>query len=86
MVAFDPVVGVLVSVVHRVGHQLEDDVRQRGGPISDDLSRLTVRVERSCEEPSGRNDLASPRHEDFDDLAVPVYSAIDVSPYAATFT
>jgi hypothetical protein len=37
VVAFDPVVRVLLGVVHRFGNQLRDDVRQRGGAIGDDF-------------------------------------------------
>jgi IS6 family transposase len=82
VIALDPVVRVLVGVVDRVGHQLGDDVRQRGRPISDDHFWETVREQSAREEAAGRSDVATLRHEDVDDLAVFVDGAVDVAPRA----
>ena len=78
-VAFDPVFRVLRDVVHRVGHQLCDDVRQRGGEIGDDFARLAMRVDRCVEESAGRSDVTALRDEDLDDLAMFVDGAVDVA-------
>ena len=61
VIALDPVVRILRGVMNRVGHQLGDDVRQRGRTIGDDLDRLTMRVDRSSEEPAGRSDVGRRR-------------------------
>jgi hypothetical protein len=71
-----------VLMALRVGDQLRDDVRQRRGTIGDDLVRFAVRGERSREEPPGRSDVAAPRDEHVDDLAVLVVGAEDVAPDA----
>jgi hypothetical protein len=82
VIALDPVVGVLLGVVDRVWHQLDDDVGQRRGAIGDDLDRFTLRNERSREESTGRSDVATPRQQHVDDLAVLINRPIDVAPHA----
>jgi hypothetical protein len=80
VVAFDPVVRVLLGVVDPVGDQLGDDVRQRRGPVGDDVIRFAVRGERGREEPARRGDIAAFGDQHVDDLAVFVDGLVHVTP------
>ena len=51
---------VLLGVVHRVGEQLGDGMRQRCRAIGDDFDRCAVRGERGREELAGGSDVAAP--------------------------
>ena len=82
MVAFDAVVRVLRGVVKGRGHQPFDSGPKCWGPIGHDLDRLTMRAERSTEEPSCRSEIASRRNEHVDDLAVLINGPVDVPPPA----
>ncbi len=59
VVDFDPIVRVLLSVVERGRHQLIHDGEECPGPIGHYFRRLTVRAERSREEPSRSVGIAS---------------------------
>ena len=82
MVGFDPVVRVLGGVMKRAGQQLDDRPRERRSPVGHDLFGCAVSVERGCEEPSGRVEVATWRDVDVDDLAVLIDCQVDVPPPA----
>ena len=85
MVAFDPVVGVPVGVVDRAGQQVDNDVRQRGRAVGDDLVGMTVRVHGLRDKRPCCGDVATSREQDVDDLAMLVHSPVHVTPHAGDF-
>jgi hypothetical protein len=82
VVTLDPVVRILDRVVQRLRHYLFDHVRQRRGPVGDDLFRFAMSGDRRGEERARRSDVPTDRDEHVDHLAVSVESAVHVAPHA----
>ena len=83
MVAFDPVVGVLLGVVSGVGQQVGDVVRQGRGAVGDDLVGVTVPERSGREERPCCGVAAALRDEHVYDLAVFIAGPVHVSPDAS---
>ena len=80
VVSLDPVVGILGGVVQCGRQEVRDHADQGVGPVSGDLSRLTVRADRIGEECCRRSQITLLGHEHVDDLPVLVNGPIDVPP------
>ncbi len=80
VVRFDSIVGVLGGVVQCGRQEVRDHADQGVGPVSGDLSRLTVRADRIGEECRRSSQITLRGHEHVDDLPVLVNGPIDVPP------
>src|SRR5450759_1461253 len=80
VVSLDPVVGILGGVVQCGRQEVRDHADQGVGPVSGDLSRLTVRADRIGEECCRSSQITLPGYEHIDDLPVLVNGPIDVPP------
>ncbi len=80
VVAFDTIVRALLGVVKRVRQHLFDGLLERRCQIGHDLVGFAVRGECRCEELAGCCNVAAPRHEDVNDLAITLNSPIHIAP------
>ena len=80
MVALHAVVRVLLGVVNRIWDQLVDDSKQRRSQIGGDLTWSPMGNQCSFKEGCSRRDVSTFRHVYVDDLAMLIYSAVDVTP------
>src|SRR5665213_3234224 len=67
VVSLDPVVGILGGVVQCDRQEVRDHADQGVGPVSGDLSRLTVRADRIGEECCRSSQITLPGHEHVDE-------------------
>jgi hypothetical protein len=80
VVAFDPVVRVLVGVVERDGQDVLDDAFESRCQVRHNLRGRPVSAQRGGEEAPCRADVAPRREVHVDDLAVLVHRAIPIAP------
>src|ERR1035437_7781981 len=80
VVSLDPVVGILGGVVQCGRQEGRDLADQAVGPVTGDLSRLTVRADPIGEVCCRSPQITLPGHEHVDDLPVLVNGPIDVPP------
>jgi hypothetical protein len=85
VITLNPVVRILDRVVQRPRQQLLDHVRQRRGPVGDDLFRFAMHGDRDHGERARRGDITPGRDEHVDDLAVSVDSSVHVASHAGNF-
>lgn len=81
-VPLDPIVRILLGVVHRFRQQLIDHPKQRRSQISSDLGGWPVDSQRCFEELPRRWDVSLLRHVHVDDLSVLIHRAVHIAPRA----
>ena len=78
----DTIVRVLNRRVQRLRSEFIDCFGQRCRPVGDHLAGLTVITDRAGEQPLRGDGVAALRHVRFDDLAMVIDGAVNVTPHA----
>lgn len=86
MITLDTIVGVLLSVMERVGDEFFDDGLEGLGEIGDHFVWFAMSDERRVEECACGPKVASAEDVHVDDLALFIYGSVDVSPGSGDLT